>query len=114
MMSNVSRGLMVGLSFDSTLAFSMGIQRIASLEAETTGLQIGSLFMTIEGYSVIDAFVFMFIDSIIYYLLARYFDQIIPKEYGLTQPWYFLFTSAYWRGEMIQRPHEMVESKDEK
>ena len=51
MMSNVSRGLMVGLSFDSTLAFSMGIQRIASLEAETTGLQIGSLFMTIEGYS---------------------------------------------------------------
>ena len=103
--NNVSRGLMIGLSFDSTLAFSMGIERIASLEAETTGLQFGTLLMSIKGYRVID--------SLIFYLLGRYFDQVIPKEYGLTQPWYFLFTKAYWKGEMIQKHHKIEKNPDE-
>ena len=104
---------MIGLSFDSTLAFSMGIERIASLEAETTGLQFGTLLMSIKGYRVIDSLIFMFVDSIIYYLLGRYFDQVIPKEYGLTQPWYFLFTKAYWKGEMIQKHHKIEKNPDE-
>ncbi len=53
--------------------------------------------------------------SILYYLLGRYFDQVIPKEYGLTQPWYFLFTKAYWRGEMVQPKHTPIDhSKDER
>ena len=111
--NTVSRGLMIGLSFDSTLAFSMGIERIASLEAETTGLQFGTLLMSIKGYRVIDSLIFMFVDSIIYYLLGRYFDQVIPKEYGLTQPWYFLFTKAYWKGEMIQKHHKIEKNPDE-
>ena len=28
----------------------------------------------------------------------RYFDQVIPSEYGLQRPWYFLFTPSYWCG----------------
>ena len=45
---------MLGLSVDSTIAFSIGISRIASLEAETTGLTYGSLFISINGYSVFE------------------------------------------------------------
>ena len=98
-----------------SLSLYVGIQRIASLEAETTGLQIGSLFMNIEGYSIMESIVFLIFDSLLYYLLGRYFDQVIPKEYGLTQPWYFLFTKAYWRGEMVQTKHSPVDhSKDER
>ena len=71
--------------------------------------------MNIEGYSIIESIVFMIFDSILYYLLGRYFDQVIPKEYGLTQPWYFLFTKAYWRGEMVQTKHTPIDhSKDER
>lgn len=111
----MTRGLMVGLSFDATIAFALGIQRIADLEAETTGLQIGSLYMNIEGFSVMESIVFMLVDALIYYLLGRYFDQVIPKEYGLTQPWYFLFTKAYWKGEMVQPNHAPIDrSKDER
>lgn len=107
--------MMLALSFDSTIAFSIGIQRIANLEAETTGVQIGSLFMSIQGYSVMDAIIFMLVDTIIYYFLGRYFDQVIPKEFGLTQPWNFLFTKAYWKGEMVQDRHQKIEkSPDER
>ena len=106
---------MVGLSLDATIAFSLGIQRIASLEAETTGVQIGSLFMNIEGYSIMESMGFMIFDAILYYFLGRYFDQVIPKEYGLTQPWYFIFTKAFWKGEMVQPKHTPIDrSKDER
>lgn len=104
---------MLGLSFDSTIAFSIGISRIASLEAETTGLTYGSLFLSIKGYSVFESMLFMVIDGIFYYLLGRYFDQVIPKEYGLSQPWYFLFTKQYWKGEMIQKKKKVEIHKDE-
>lgn len=71
--------------------------------------------MNIEGYSIMESIVFLIFDSLLYYLLGRYFDQVIPKEYGLTQPWYFLFTKAYWRGEMVQTKHSPVDhSKDER
>lgn len=103
---------MLSLSFDSTIAFSIGISRIASLEAETTGLTYGSLFISIKGYSVFESMLFMVIDGIIYYLLGRYFDQVIPKDYGLSQPWYFLFTKQYWKGEIIQRKKEMEFHRD--
>ena len=107
--------MMLALSFDSTIAFSIGIQRIASLEAETTGVQFGSLFMSIQGYSVMDSVLFMLVDSVIYYFLGRYFDQVIPKEFGLTQPWNFLFTKEYWKGEMVQDHHQKIErSPDER
>ena len=113
--SNVSRSMMLGLSLDATIAFSIGIQRIANLEAETTGVQFGSLFMSIQGYSVMDSIIFMLVDSVIYYFLGRYFDQVIPKEFGLTQPWNFLFTKEYWKGEMVQDRHQKIEkSPDER
>lgn len=113
MVSNNSRGLKVGLSFDTTIAFSLGIERIASLEAETTGLNWGSLFMSIEGYSVLESVIAMLIDGIVYYFLGRYFDQVIPKSYGLTQPWYFLFTKAFWKGEMVQKKVHVERSEED-
>ena len=61
--SNYTRSLMLGLSFDSTIAFSIGISRIASLEAETTGLTYGSLFLSIKGYSVFESMLFMVLDG---------------------------------------------------
>ena len=38
----------------------------------------------------------MFIDSIYLLLLAWYFNQIWPTEFGTHKPWYFLFEKKYW------------------
>ena len=39
----------------------------------------------------------MLIYSGIYMLLAVYVERINPGEFGIAQPWYFLFTKAYWK-----------------
>ena len=38
----------------------------------------------------------MFIDCIYLLLLAWYFNQIWPTEFGTHKPWYFLFEKKYW------------------
>ncbi|KAK8797122.1 hypothetical protein WA158_004332 [Blastocystis sp. Blastoise] len=106
-----SRPAFIGISFISTVAFSMGITRIADLEAETTGFTIGSSNIMVEGYSVADAMFFMFIDGLIYYFLGRYFDQVMPKNYGLSQPWYFPFTASFWKGGIYNPKHSKKSMK---
>ncbi|KAJ8951645.1 hypothetical protein NQ318_012316 [Aromia moschata] len=39
------------------------------------------------------------VDSIIYLLIALYFEAIFPGVYGVAKPWYFPFTASYWCGQ---------------
>lgn len=41
---------------------------------------------------------FMFIiDSILYSLITWYVGSIAPGEFGVAQPWYFIFSRDYWQ-----------------
>jgi hypothetical protein len=34
--------------------------------------------------------------SVIYLLLAIYIERVNPGEFGVAQPWYYLFKKSYW------------------
>ncbi len=38
------------------------------------------------------------VDTLLYLLLAWYLDQVVPSEFGLQRPPWFLCTPAYWLG----------------
>lgn len=38
------------------------------------------------------------IDSIIYLLVAIYVEAVFPGDYGVPQPWYFIFQPSFWCG----------------
>lgn len=44
-------------------------------------------------------FVMLIIDTFLYLLIALYFEAILPGEYGIPKPWYFLFTRNFWCNE---------------
>jgi len=39
----------------------------------------------------------MLIYSVIYLLLAIYIERISPGEFGVAQPWNYLFKKSYWK-----------------
>lgn len=41
----------------------------------------------------------LFIDCVIYLLIALYVEAVFPGEYGVGLPWYFPFTSVFWCGQ---------------
>ncbi|CAH0549211.1 unnamed protein product [Brassicogethes aeneus] len=83
-------------------AMGYGFQTMAKYE--TTGEGIGWSNMHLpptpgENLTLLLMIVMLLVDSLLYFLIAMYFEAIFPGEYGLAQPFYFPFTSSYWFGQ---------------
>ena len=44
----------------------------------------------------------MLIYSIIYVFLATYVERVNPGEFGIAQPWNYLFKKSYWNSSTVQ------------
>jgi ATP-binding cassette subfamily A (ABC1) protein 3 len=54
----------------------------------------------------------LFLDAVLYSLLAWYLDLVLPSEFGVPRPWYFIFAPKFWLGLFQRivyfiRPHDV-------
>ena len=50
-------------------------------------------------YSLSTCYIMFTIDFFIYLFLGYYLQNVIPHEYGVAKPWYFIFLPSYWCGD---------------
>jgi len=50
-------------------------------------------------YSMATCYIMFAADFFIYLFLGYYFQNVIPHEYGVPKPWYFIFLPSYWCGD---------------
>lgn len=60
------------------------------------GINLNTWWETAYNTSFGRASSWMFLDAVIYLILAWYFDKVIPSDYGVPKPWYFVFDPRYW------------------
>jgi len=87
-----------GCSLLSPVALALGISEAVSLVANdlpVNGATIATSTLT-QGYSIQSAYVMLFVDIVLYLTLAWYFDNVVPTEFGVKRPWYFVFQPSYW------------------
>jgi hypothetical protein len=65
---------------------------------DQVGVQTDNANTIVENFSYELCVVMMFIDAIIYGVLAWYFDKVLPSEFGTPLPLYFPFLPSYWFG----------------
>ena len=67
-------------------------------------------------YSISTCYIMFTADFFIYLFLGYYLQNVIPHEYGVAKPWYFIFLPSYWCGDCISRrkKKEILEAKVEK
>ncbi|CAF4578630.1 unnamed protein product [Rotaria socialis] len=85
----------------STVSFGLGCNYIARLEGMAQGIQWFNLNKRMtpnDNFTVLYCIIMMFIDSIIYMLLAIYIENVFPGEFGIPQPWDYPFKKSYWFG----------------
>ena len=41
--------------------------------------------------------IMLIVDAVLYFLLALYFDAVIPAEYGPRKPPHFIFMPSFWK-----------------
>ncbi|XP_072431702.1 ATP-binding cassette sub-family A member 13-like [Chiloscyllium punctatum] len=81
-------------------AFSQGSYLITLFEGDGVGIQWNNMYdMPGDGDNVSFAWIcwMMVIDSVIYFILGWYLQNIFPGKYGSRKRWYFPFTSLYWK-----------------
>ena len=50
-------------------------------------------------YSMATCYIMFTADFFIYLFLGYYLQNVIPHEYGVAKPWYFIFLPSYWCGD---------------
>ncbi|XP_075374992.1 ATP-binding cassette sub-family A member 9-like [Mycteria americana] len=73
----------------SPFAFTAGISKMVKLE------KYGPAF-TPELYPFFNLYIILTLDSVLYLLLAIYFDKVLPGKYGVPYPPTFFLRPSYW------------------
>ena len=81
----------VVLSVLPNMAFSYAMKHVGAAEAANTAPALD------EGqFTILEGMVLLLLDIALYHILAWYFAEVMPGEFGAAQKPWFLFTKAYW------------------
>lgn len=87
---------LASVSLFSTTAFGLAFKYISRWEEQGIGAQWHNLFdnpMPGDKFSLGMAIIFMILDGFVYLLLAWYFENVLPGQFGIPKPWYFPFAN---------------------
>ncbi|XP_010576886.1 PREDICTED: ATP-binding cassette sub-family A member 10-like [Haliaeetus leucocephalus] len=87
-------------------AFNAGIAKVFHLEKYGIGFCFSNLME--ESYFLFLTYIILVFDSVLYMLLAIYFDKVLPGKYGIPHPPFFCLKPSYWvrsrRGSTREMP----------
>ncbi|NXH11820.1 ABCAA protein, partial [Bucco capensis] len=87
-------------------AFNVAIAKVFHLEKFGMGFSFSNLMD--ESYFLFSTYIMLVFDSILYMLLALYFDKVLPGKYGIPESPFFFLKPSYWlqsrRGSSREMP----------
>ncbi|NXJ80395.1 ABCAA protein, partial [Trogon melanurus] len=75
-------------------AFNAGIAKVFHLEKYGMGFSFSNLMD--ESYFLFSTYIMLVFDSVLYMLLAMYFDKVLPGKYGTPDPPFFCLKPSFW------------------
>ena len=93
---NVKNVVKMVLSIFPPTALQLGIGTFGTFDS--AGLKFGfdSVKVRASNYSVADMYLMLFIDLVIYFFLGFFLQNVVPHDYGISRPVYFLCTREFW------------------
>uniref|UniRef100_A0A8C0I890 ABC transporter domain-containing protein n=1 Tax=Bubo bubo TaxID=30461 RepID=A0A8C0I890_BUBBB len=73
-------------------AFNAGIAKVW----EKYGMGFSFSNLMDESYFLFSTYIMLVFDSVLYMLLAMYFDKVLPGKYGIPDPPFFCLKPSYW------------------
>ncbi|XP_010719766.1 ATP-binding cassette sub-family A member 10 [Meleagris gallopavo] len=94
LIENLPEPLKWFLSLFCPFAFNVGIAKIFSLERYGIGFSFSNIME--ESYFLLSTYIILTFDSVLYMLLAIYFDKVLQGKYGIPAPPLFCLKPSYW------------------
>ncbi|XP_064201003.1 phospholipid-transporting ATPase ABCA1-like isoform X1 [Anguilla rostrata] len=92
------------VSLLSCVAFGYGCENFSRYEEQGIGIQWSNIASSPEEgerYSFLVSIIMMLVDSLIYWLITWYIENVFPGQFGIPKPWYFPFSASYWCGTSV-------------
>lgn len=106
---DLNKGIKFASSLLHNLAMAYGCTLYSIYEGTGEGVQcsnIGSYATDDENFRMLDVYIMLIVDTVLYGIITWYVDNINPGEYGLPKPCYFFCTKWYWCGEERSTDYE--------
>ena len=107
---NAKKSIKVGLSFFPPVALEVGIVMLKEFECHFRKYKPKYFDVVYANYSLFIMFIMLIGDFFIYLFLGYYLQNILPHQYGIRKPFYFLFTSEYWCGKSSKKKFEIIKN----
>ncbi|NXW04409.1 ABCAA protein, partial [Fregetta grallaria] len=105
LIENLPEPLQWFLSLFCPFAFNAGIAKVFHLEKYGMGFSFSNLME--ESYFLFSTYLMLVFDSILYMLLAMYFDKVLSGKYGIPNPPFFCLKPSYWVRSRRRSTREM-------
>jgi ABC-type branched-subunit amino acid transport system ATPase component len=76
-------------------AFAFGADILSDYEYAQVGVQRSNLNDGVYNFNT--SLGFLLFDTILYMILGWYFEQVLPRQYGVAKKWYFFLTPSFWK-----------------
>lgn len=94
------------MSLMSPTAFALGMDQAVYLDLVNHGISFDNFWGTEDsdtGYYFGSSVIMLGVDIVLYAILAFYFDNVIPGEYGRKRPPWFFLMPSFWCPKPVKR-----------
>ena len=88
--------LKIGLSIFPPITIYLGIILLGKFESHFRKFYLKDILYTFTNYSVLTMFLMLIGDLLLYFFLGYYLQNVLPHDFGVRKPWYFIFTKIFW------------------
>lgn len=84
-------------------------------ESEHVGLQWWNLFVAAspdDDLAFFHVLLMFLVNSIVYFLIALYIQNVFPGEFGIPKKWYFFVEAEYWKSLFGSTEKDILKKSD--
>lgn len=78
------------------VAMVFGVNALASVETTHVGMHFSNASLLVDNFRFMTAIYMLLLDFVLYTVLALYLEQVVPKDYGTTEKFYFPLKPSFW------------------
>ena len=96
MLENIPFLIKAILSIFPSVCLNLGILLLSKFDYHFRKFYDRDFFIYHTNYSIFFMYIMLIVDFFLYLFLGYYLHNVLPHDFGIRKPWYFLCSKNYW------------------
>ena len=109
---NALKSLKIVMSIFPPVCIMLGIILFGKFQSHFRTFHPGDYTKIYTNYSIFIMNLMQFVNFLFFLFLGYYLQNVLPHEFGIKRPWYFLCTKNYWCGNKNKKNDNNIKKKE--